>query len=93
MSFRIDVILQLLSHAIILMFLAVIFHYLKSLKYFLHKIIHLKPAVLISMYDQTLTFFHDIFVTFHPNGATERVDMACIKPLCVCVRVCVGTRG
>lgn len=85
MSFRIDVILQLLSHAIILMFLAVIFHYLKSLKYFLHKI--------ISMYDQTLTFFHDIFVTFHPNGATERVDMACIKPLCVCVRVCVGTRG
>lgn len=39
----------------------------------------LKGTALISMYDQTLTFLGDIFVTFCPNGATEMVNMVCIK--------------
>ena len=38
-----------------------------------------KGPVLISMYDQTVTFLGDIFVTFCPNGATEMVNMLCIK--------------
>lgn len=42
-------------------------------------------TVLISMYDQTVTFLDDIFVTFCPNGATEMVNMVCIEYfLCAC---------
>ena len=45
-----------------------------------------KATVLISMCDQTVTFQGDIFVTFCPNGATEMVNMLCIKYfVCVCV--------
>lgn len=38
-----------------------------------------KDHVLISMYDQTVTFLGDIYVTFCPNGATEVVNMVWIE--------------
>lgn len=59
---------------------------------FFHKFKSLKPPKrlsslepLFSMYDHTVTFLGDIFVAFHPNGAADVVDTACIKQVCVCV--------
>lgn len=68
----------------------VIFQHLKSSKCFgkiPKRLSTRKGTVLISMYDQTVTFQGDIFVTFCPNGATETANMVCIRYFlqCVCV--------